>query len=188
MVRMPGVAAKVPNGFLAKLRPCHGNNASVENIANTRKSRSTMAKNIPTNSNHTSKPSVNKEGVFTEGEEVVVVRKGSIYLGKKGTVSRFCKDPSSEWLYVHLDGDRERRMKKSSISRVGQIPVEVTTKATESPKSVMEESDDTSGYGRRVLTLLECVHEMREEHNGKDVALDKKLYEIEKMIIGLSLR
>ena len=45
----------------------------------------------------------------------------------------------------------------------------------------------TSGtQGRRVLTSCEYAHVLREEYR-QDKALDNKLYEIEKMIVGLSL-
>ena len=139
--------------------------------------------------NTSQKPHKKAVGGFAIGDFVEVVAPKSTYLGKNGTISGFCKNPDAKQIYVQLDGETEVRLNKGSLKKVeGPDSVHSRTDSTGVPSHVMKDSTHThdSGYGRRVMTLFEYVGEIKKEYST-DKNLTDKLYEIEKMIMGLSL-
>ena len=91
-----------------------------------------------------------------------------------------------------IDGVR-RRLKKSSLTKVAPAhSVQMSTGSTGVPTSIVQEAEksvgthSTSGRGLRVLTLFEFVHDLRATCKNEKL-LNDKLYEIEKMILGLAL-
>ena len=131
-------------------------------------------------------------GGFAIGDAVQVTADGSTYFKKCGKVTRFCKNGSARRVYVKLEGLSEKMLSTNSLTKMkGPEPVEKSTDSTGVPSTIMKDSKDSvasaeSAFGRRVLTLFEYVSHMKSEYN-EDKELSAKLYEIEKMIIGLSL-
>ena len=83
----------------------------------------------------------NAVGGFAIGDAVEVIAPKSTYFGKNGTISGFCKNPESPQIYVHLDGEKEKRLNKGSLKKVeGPDSVHSGTDSTGVPSHVMKES------------------------------------------------
>ena len=128
-------------------------------------------------------------GGFAIGDAVEVTNAKSTYHKKSGKISSFCKNGSDDFVYVDLEGDKIRRLATFSLTRKeGPEPVGNSTDSTGVPSTIMKDSvgSTDSSFGRRVLTIFEYVEHMKKEYKHDD-ELCAKLFEIEKMILGLTL-
>ena len=142
-----------------------------------------------TKNNTPQNPRRDAVGGFAIGDAVEVTNANSTHHKKCGKVSRFCKNGSVDYLYVDLEGDKERRLATLSLTRKkGPEPVGNSTDSTGVPSTIMKDSvaSSDSSFGRRVLTIFEYVEHMKTEYKHDD-ELCAKLFEIEKMILGLTL-